>query len=532
MKKYLIVLCAILAIAILGVPASAAPGTSSGAPSNEIGLNTSSAPVNLVFQGETEATITPRVTTTPRPVQRRPMGEVQYPITHPIQPITPAIPAQPTPVPVIRETTERTPAPRTPERTPTPPITQPPTPPVTTQPPTPPVTTQPQTTGPTPVVTTPVPTPTPIIVTVTVPVYPYGSVYNPYYYYPPGYVYPINSYYPSGSLTVTSYPPNALVVIDGYNQETTPWVYTNLLSGYHTVEINYPGYEAYVTNVYLNDGESQEIDANLLTLGNYGSMFITSTPPGADVYVDGNYEGVSPVTVSALTQGPHIVELHLSGYDPQVRTVDVSSGQGANVNVAMSSYNSASTDGSIDVTSNVLGSMVYLDGTYKGLIRDTNVFNVVAVNPGSHTLLVHAPGYNDFTQTVQVYSGQIASANAVLTLSQTPQGAPSTQQAGSIVAQSIPSGGQVFLDNQFRGVAPVTIYNVAPGDHIVNMKLAGNSDWSGSLTVQPGQVAQVAATFTPGTGTSPAPTRAGLPMATGISAIAVAALIIANKSRK
>ena len=143
----------------------------------------------------------------------------------------------------------------------------------------------------------------------------------------------------------------------------------------------------------------------------------------------------------------------------------------------------------LDVTSNIPGSMVYPDGTYKGLIRDNNIFNVIVVSPEFHTLLIHAPGYNGFTQTVQVYSGQITSATAVLTSSQTPQGAPSTQQAGSMVAQSSLVGGQVFLDNRFREVAPVTIYNIAPGDYIVNIKFSGYNDWSGSATVQPGQVA-------------------------------------------
>ncbi len=88
----------------------------------------------------------------------------------------------------------------------------------------------------------------------------------------------------------------------------------------------------------------------------------------------------------------------------------------------MSSYTSSSTDGSIDLTVNVPGSLVYLDGIYKGAVRDGNVFNLVALSPGSHTLLVHAPGYNDFTQTVQIYAGQTASANAASHLITDPSG--------------------------------------------------------------------------------------------------------------
>ncbi len=81
---------------------------------------------------------------------------------------------------------------------------------------------------------------------------------------------------------------------------------------------------------------------------------------------------------------------------------------------------------------------------------------------------------------------------------------------GSIIASSAPSGGQVYVDNQFRGIAPVTIYNVAAGTHVINMKLAGYDDWSTSVDVPQNQIIQVSATFVAGSGTTPTPTRAGL----------------------
>ena len=87
-------------------------------------------------------------------------------------------------------------------------------------------------------------------------------------------------------------------MIDGYTTQTTPYVFTNLMTGYHTVEVDYPGYEAYVTSVYIDNGGSYEVDANLVNLVSYGSLYVDSTPRGADVYVDGNYEGTSVTTVS------------------------------------------------------------------------------------------------------------------------------------------------------------------------------------------------------------------------------------------
>ena len=214
---------------------------------------------------------------------------------------------------------------------------------------------------------------------------------------------------------MTSDPSGAYVIIDGYNSATTPYIFTGLSTGYHTVEVDYPGYEAYITHIYMDNGAAMEVSANLVPLVNYGSLFVDSTPRGADVYVDGNYQGTSPVTVGSLSEGPHQVELHLAGYEVLTVTEDVVAGQARVLNLNMVPYSSSSAAGSIDITSSVPGALVYLDGVYKGSTQSQNSFNVIAVSPGSHSILLSVPGYADFTQTVQVNPGQISYVNAVFT---------------------------------------------------------------------------------------------------------------------
>ena len=546
MKSLLLFLCIFTGIAAVMIPSFAGIPAPAGVSEN-ISLSTADQPAGTAsFQGadQTAGTV---VTTTPQPGQRRISGEVEHPITHPIRPFTPGPtpvsqpPIRPTertpsptprgtpPVTTIPRTTSPTPQATTPERTPTPVPTS-----VATTSPTS-VSTTAQTTAPTtsPTVqgtTTPTPTPSPtqvttVVVTVTVPVYRYpnGRAYSPVYYYPPGYGYPITSYYPSGTLTVTSNPSEAIVLLDGTNSETTPWIYTNLVTGYHTVEVDYPGYEAYVTNVYIDNGASPEVDAELTPLQTYGSVLVDSSPEGAGIFIDGNYEGTTPTTVGGLSPGLHQVEAHLAGYMVQTQMVTISSGQGNNINIAMQPYSAATTsEGSIDITSNVPGALVYLDGIYKGAVKSGTTFDVIAISPGSHTLLLHSDGYTDFTQTVDITGGQVSYVTADLGPASL-QGPSSATQTGSLVITSSPAGGQVFLDNVFRGVAPVTIYDVAPGDHVINMKLAGYSDWSGSATVQSGQVAQVAAQFAPGSAPGPVPTRAPLPAWISLAATTVVA---------
>jgi hypothetical protein len=277
-----------------------------------------------------------------------------------------------------------------------------------------------------------------------------------------------------------------------------------------------------------------EVNADLVPLVNYGSLFVDSTPGGADVYVDGNYQGTSPVTVSMVSEGAHQLELHLAGYEVMTSTENVIGGQGTVVNLVMVPYSSSSDTGSIDITSNMPGALVYLDGIYKGSIQYGTIFNVIAVSPGTHTMLLHLPGYTDVSQTVQVNAGQIADVNAVFTPSPAAQQSPATASpaTGSIVVTSSPSGGQVSVDNQFRGVAPVTIYNVAPGTHIINMQLTGYSDWSTSVDVPANQIIQVPATLTPITGTLPAPTRAGLSPVAVIGALALGAFVVSSRIRR
>ena len=480
MKFPFIYLSALVIIVALVMQVTAVPGA---AISSDKNISVSASPAQPVIR--TSETL-PNIRITPVPTPRPVSGEVEFPIT------------RATPPPAFLRTNESgTPA-------------HPPT-----------------TIRITPTIHVPV-------VTVTVLVYPSGPVYQPVYYYPPGYPYPINSYNPTGSLTVTSDPSEAIVLLDGYNSETTPWVFTGLTTGYHTVEIDYPGYEAYVTNVYVDNGGSAEVNAELTSLDTSGSLFVDSTPEGADVYVDGNNQGTSPVTVSGISAGAHQVELHLAGYEVLTSTENVAAGQGTVVNLVLVPYSSSSDSGSVDITSSVAGALVYLDGIYKGSTQSGTVFNIIAVSPGSHTILLHLPGYTDVTQTVQVTAGQISDVNAVFSQSpaETPIPVTPAPSSGSIIVTSAPAGGQVYVDNQFRGVAPVTIYNVAAGTHIINMNLPGYSDWSTSADIQAGQVVQITATLVPGSGAVPVPTRAGLSPVVVPGALALGAVIISGRLRR
>jgi len=56
-----------------------------------------------------------------------------------------------------------------------------------------------------------------------------------------------------------------------------------------------------------------------------GTLEISSTPPGAQVYIDGTYRGTTPVTVP-LAAGPHTVVLRMPGFPDAQRTITIYAG--------------------------------------------------------------------------------------------------------------------------------------------------------------------------------------------------------------
>ncbi|OPX74500.1 MAG: PEGA domain protein [Methanoregulaceae archaeon PtaU1.Bin059] len=54
--------------------------------------------------------------------------------------------------------------------------------------------------------------------------------------------------------------------------------------------------------------------------------------------------------------------------------------------------------------------------------------------------------------------------------------------------KSAPGGADVYVDGIYRGSTATTVGNLAAGSHFALLKLVGYQDWSGLVTVRPGQV--------------------------------------------
>jgi PEGA domain len=129
---------------------------------------------------------------------------------------------------------------------------------------------------------------------------------------------------PHAGLKVQSAVPNAEVFFDGSSLGRAPIDRGDLDPGKHFVVVHRDGYTDFKREVMLIENQAIALVADLSATG---SMRILSTPEGAEVRVDGELVGHTPVTHDGVGTGDHVVEFKLKGYYDHKETMKIEGGR-------------------------------------------------------------------------------------------------------------------------------------------------------------------------------------------------------------
>ncbi|MGH9333356.1 MAG: PEGA domain-containing protein [Vicinamibacteria bacterium] len=128
--------------------------------------------------------------------------------------------------------------------------------------------------------------------------------------------------------------------------------------------------------------------------------------------------------------------------------------------------------GAIEVTANVDGASVYLDGELVG----ESPFSREEVSAGRHEVRVEREGYETFEAEVRVRGGERAAVGANL------DAVPASLRVESDIA-----GATVFLDRNYAGTTPLDIKDVSPGEHQLTVSADGHDMYAETVTVGTGR---------------------------------------------
>jgi hypothetical protein len=136
------------------------------------------------------------------------------------------------------------------------------------------------------------------------------------------------------------------------------------------------------------------------------------------------------------------------------------------------------TLGTLSVQTNPPGVAVFVDGVARG-----NTPARLSLTAGSHIIELRGRGV---PRVIPVTVTAGAEASQYLELPETPS-------SGSLLVQSDPAGARVTVDGVDHGVAPVSVADLAPGDHEVVLQADGGTPVKQRVVIQAGVTSSVLA---------------------------------------
>jgi serine/threonine-protein kinase len=182
------------------------------------------------------------------------------------------------------------------------------------------------------------------------------------------------------------------------NKCETPCSFNNLNPAQYSLEVQKDGYQPVQTALQVKSGDSQDQKIKLESLAK--GIYISSQPPGADVFINGaKQSGQTPVTLP-LAPGQYNLVLRRPGFEPYAGGIQIKDNIQTLLNVPLTEKSSARVAWA-QVNSTPKGAEIIVDGTSTGQFTPARV----QVPTGVHTVTLKLGGFQIAKRAVQASEG-------------------------------------------------------------------------------------------------------------------------------
>jgi hypothetical protein len=179
----------------------------------------------------------------------------------------------------------------------------------------------------------------------------------------------------------------------------TPCSFNNLAPAQYSLEVQKEGYQSVQTALQVKRGDVQDQKIKLESLAK--GIFISSKPPGADVFINGaKQSGQTPVTLP-LAPGQYNLVLRLPGHEAYAGSIQIKDNIQTRLDDVILSEKSAMRVAWAQVNSDPKGAEIIVDGTSTGQFTPARV----QMPAGLHNVTLRLNGYQQGKTTVQVSEG-------------------------------------------------------------------------------------------------------------------------------
>lgn len=268
-----------------------------------------------------------------------------------------------------------------------------------------------------------------------------------------------------GVVTVTS--PgleHARVQIDGVDIGTTPLIDVPVEPGEHQMTVVKDRYLDFSMPITI-EGRSQPQSFEARLEPAWAVISLSTSPAGADVLVDGEVIGTTPLNAEIM-QGQRNLVLKLAGHKAWQDELDVVPGN--DFSVPMVTLEPA--DGLVFIRSTPTEASVTIDGSFVGL---TPLEVALAPNE-NHELTFFKNGYHSSKSTIRTQPDQERELNIAL-----------EPVLASVRIQSTPEDAELYINGEPRGLANQTVELMA-ASQLIEIRRDGYVPYTTEFTSRPG----------------------------------------------
>ncbi|MDX1490955.1 MAG: SUMF1/EgtB/PvdO family nonheme iron enzyme [Pseudohongiellaceae bacterium] len=189
------------------------------------------------------------------------------------------------------------------------------------------------------------------------------------------------------NIGVRSEPSGADVIVNGQLLGITP-LNAQLLQGQNDIEIKLAGHKLWRNSIAVTAGQDRDLPVSQLEPAD-GLVLVRSNPSEANVTVNGQFKGTTPLELELAPDLSHEIELFKSGYERAVRTLEIASAGEQDVEVSLTPITST-----VRVIAEPADAQLYIDGELIGAAMQS-----VDLLAASQIIEIRKEGYIPYTSS-------------------------------------------------------------------------------------------------------------------------------------
>lgn len=263
-------------------------------------------------------------------------------------------------------------------------------------------------------------------------------------------------------ILVESEPTGGLLSVDGHEVGKTPYTMKQPEWGKHLLQVSKEGFLPLDRVLEVSADTSPNLTLKLQPI--QGLVLFESSPPGAEITINGVFKGKAPLYSTDLSQGTYKVAFALDGYDVREMELVI-----ADRTPKLCQMNMKSNQATLRIESNPSGASVVIDGINKGL-TPCSVENVLV---GNHSLKVHKDGFKEYTDEIKLT--QTGTYPIMVQLE---------ERLATLDITSIPSDASVTINDTLRGRTPLRVPGLRDGEYTILLEKPSYEKVTRLITIQ------------------------------------------------